>query len=491
MSLPRPLGMIAFPALQESPLNSPKCDRLVATLQQEIAPLHPGHRLPSIRQVAEQHQVSKTVAELAYHRLVARGMVEVRHGIGFFVSGGRSAPEPALRLPTPVVIDYIQGTGSGLRLSSGFLPSEWTLSSTVERELRALLRRPQGIGYGHATDPRGYLPLRDTLRDHMAERGIAIAPEGMLLSQGGRQALDLICRSLVQPGQAVAVDSPSYYNLNSLLRLYGVEAHPIPRRHDGPDLERLEQVFRSGRVRLFFTSSRHHNPTGTDMTPAVAARVVVLAERYDVQLIEDDCLGGFKAMSQPDLLTLAGPERVIYLGSFSKTITSAFRFGYLASSPATIAQVLRSKVDIGLFTPEFHDKVIHAVLLSGHYARTLERLREGIRRAFHLALARLDQLGFEQYSRDSEALFLWARHPAHPDSRVLAETLARRRISIAPGYLFDTEAAVSPWLRFNAIEIASAPMELLRQAFAPSSSLPGSFWTETPSIATPDREISD
>lgn len=446
-------------------MTTSKCDRLVATLQQQIAACHPGHRLASIRQVAELHQVSKTVAELAYHRLIARGLVEVRHGVGFFVSGGKTAAEPALKLPPPPIIGYIQGTDSRLRLSSGQVPLDWTLHAELERELRALLRRPGSISQPDSLEPRGYLPLRDQLRASLAERGVAIAPEGLIVTQGGRQGLDLICRSLA-PNQTVAIDDPCYYNLNSLLRHYGIAVRPIARRSDGPDLQQVEAAFKSGEIRLFFTSSRHHNPTGTDMSPTVAARLVALAERYDVLLIEDDSLGGFKPMSQPDLLTLAGPERVIYLASFSKTISTAFRFGYLASSPEQIARLLKIKVDIGLFTPVFHDKLIHAVLLSGRYARSIDRLREGIRRAFHLAQDRLDRLGFLPFSRDSESLFLWAGHPDHPDGARLADRLARQKIAVAPGHLFDAQGRPSPMLRFNAIELAAAPFELLQQAFA-------------------------
>jgi len=156
------------------------------------------------------------------------------------------------------------------------------------------------LEYGHAF---GYLPLREHLALMLAGLGITAHPGQIVLTQGTSQALELVIRYLLKPGDSALVDDPGHYNMFGNLRLQGAEMLPVPRNPDGPDVAILEKLA-AHRPKVYFTQSVMQNPTGTDMIPNVAFKVLQAAERHNFTVVEDDIFCDLQVKTTARLATL-------------------------------------------------------------------------------------------------------------------------------------------------------------------------------------------
>src|SRR5262249_9214757 len=152
----------------------------------------------------------------------------------------------------------------------------------------------------------------------------------ILLTQGASQGLELVIRHLLKPGDAALVDDPGYYNMFGNLRLQGVEMLAVPRNPDGPDIAVLEQLASAHRPQGYFIQSVMQNPTNTSMSPHVAFKVLQTAERHNFTVVEDDIFCDLQVKATPRLATLDQLNRVIYVRSFSKTLSGSLRVGFVA-----------------------------------------------------------------------------------------------------------------------------------------------------------------
>lgn len=196
--------------------------------------------------------------------------------------------------------------------------------------LRNLARADDTIlsDYGSA---RGSLALRRILLGRFAEEGIEARTEQVLLTASGTQAIDLICRFLLNPGDTVLVDDPGYFDFQALLRAHRVEVVGIPYTTTGPDTAAFEAAIAALGPRLYITNSALHNPTGAGMSPQTAHRLLSAAASHNLMIVEDDISADFEPSPSPRLAVLDGLDRVIRLGSFSKTLSALIRCGYIAA----------------------------------------------------------------------------------------------------------------------------------------------------------------
>ncbi|MEB3417876.1 PLP-dependent aminotransferase family protein [Salipiger marinus] len=306
--------------------------------------LAPGERLPSIRRFAAVMGVSPSTVVEAYDRLAAEGVIRSRPGSGFYVVG--VAPSLDLRAPGPQrdravdpfwVSRQSLDAGAGvLKPGCGWLPPDWMPQTALRRALRQLARAPDALlaEYGSSLGPPR---LRRILARHCAEEGLEIGPDALLLTPSGSQSIDLVCRYLLRPGDTVLVDDPCYFNFQALLRVHKVRIVSVPFTASGPDLDLFAAALAEHRPRLYITNSALHNPTGGTLTAQTAHRLLVLAGAHDLTVIEDETFAALEPEPSPRLAVLDGLERVIRIGSFSKTLSAAARCGYVAGPPDLIA----------------------------------------------------------------------------------------------------------------------------------------------------------
>lgn len=419
--------------------------------------LRPGAKAASIRIFAAQHKISAHTVYEAYERLVALGYMESRPRAGFFI---RRPHGQAFVRKTPSSIDlafdhlwqvrsHLTDMGPFLNVSSGRLPDDWTDAELIRASIKSLAAKADQL-LNRYSDPVGYLPLRQLLQARLGDLGIHPNLEQILVTAGASQAYDLLIRYLLRRGDRVMVDDPGYFNLFSNLQLYGIEALPVPRNNDGPDLDQVEKLAQQYRPSIIFTQSVLHTPTGTTLSPVVAHRLLRLAEQYDFRIVENDVYADFLGTPSTLLATLDQLSRVIYIGSFSKTLTAATRVGFIAADNGLIQNLTNLKMISSISGGQLDERLIFHALTEGHYRRSVIRLRSRLNAALQESGELLESYGFTVLCKPLGGKFLWLRHSRHENSEEISVLAAKSNLLIAPGKVFRPGLRATPWFRINA-----------------------------------------
>ncbi|MHC2333966.1 DNA-binding transcriptional MocR family regulator [Bradyrhizobium sp. USDA 4454] len=415
-------------------------------------------RLPSIRSFAATMGVSASTVVEAYDRLAAEGLIRARPGSGFYVS---SAALPPLSLapdqpqrdravdPFWVSRQSLDAASGALKPGCGWLPADWMPTEALRRAFRGLARAEDAVlaDYG-AT--RGSLALRRTLMARFADEGLDVSPEQVLLTMSGTQSIDLICRFLLRPGDTVLVDDPCYFNFRALLRAHQVKLVSVPYTPSGPDVASFEAVLEGERPRLYITVSGLHNPTGATMSPQTAHRVLNAATACDLTIVEDDIFADFEPEPSARLAALDGLNRVIRIGSFSKTLSASLRCGFIAARADWVEQLVDLQVATGFGGPcAVATEVIASVLATGFYRKHVEELRRRLVRARRDVGEKLQRIGIEPWLMPRGGFQLWCRLPEGCDSADVARAALADNIVLAPGNVFSATQSASGFMRFN------------------------------------------
>lgn len=418
--------------------------------------LRPGTKMTSIRLFAEQHAVSvHTVAE-AYERLVALGYFESRPRSGFFIKRAYASEQKRDSTQNfAKAFDHLWQLRSHLinadgllNVTSGKLPTDWMDADMVRASLKSVAAKIDSgmLQYG---DPHGYLPLRSLLQTRLSDIGVHARSDQILMTGGASQAIDLIIRYLLRPGDKVLVDDPGYFNLFSNLQMQGIEPLPVPRNHDGPDLDTLEKLAQQHRPSMMFTQSVLQTPTGSTISPGNAYRLLRLAEQYDFRIVENDVYADMLSESIPRLAALDQLSRVLYVGSFSKTLSVSARVGYVAAGAVDVRDLANMKMITSITSAQLAEKFVFHALTEGLYRRSVERLRLRLATSMADTEKALRPLGFQFFCRPLGGKFVWLRHPDFDSSSDIWKLAADSGIVIAPGKVFRSGMQDTPWFRLN------------------------------------------
>ncbi|NEX62527.1 aminotransferase-like domain-containing protein [Noviherbaspirillum galbum] len=415
--------------------------------------LRPGQKLRSLNEEAVANGVAKNTVVEAYLRLVAQGVLHARQGSGYYVAGAIERPRPHAIAPFSGITDGEALLTEQLerrlpvRPGDGRLPPDWLEESKLKHQLSSIrLLAADAYNYNSAW---GYLPLRERLCSVLAERGILASPDRLLMTQGANHAMDLVIRGYVQPGDAVLVDDPGYYPLLSKLNVGRARIVDVKRNQDGPCLEDLQEKARSSGARIFFTQSLAHNPTGGSITLGNAYGVLRIAEANNLMLVEDDPFADILPPSLPRLAALDQLERVIYIGSFSKTLAGSFRVGYVAAAKSVASELCRLLVATTVSTSSYNERLIFSLIDQGHYLRHLRSLQSRVADATQKTVQALKSVGLEACSPFGGGFYLWINTPPHMvDPKAVAHA-ASNGMLIAPSMAFSTDASCAPAMRIN------------------------------------------
>ncbi|MBJ7262436.1 MAG: PLP-dependent aminotransferase family protein [Burkholderiaceae bacterium] len=430
--------------------------------------LRPGMAVPSVREFARDHEVSTYTVASAYQQLVAAGWLVARPGAGYRVAhrtGSRDNPDASTanwELPSLnaawLLSDIFADHSIPIKAGSGWVPDDWLHDAGLQAALKQLARVPvsQLTGYGH---PYGYAPLREAIAARLESHGMSVDVSQVLLTQGVTRGLDLVVRTLLVPGDTVVVEQPCYANLLQMLRMAGLRILTVPRTMDGIDSEAVARVAAAHRPRAVFVNTVLQNPTGTSMSMANAFRLLQVAERHGMWVIEDDISRELLPGVAPVLGALSGGHRVVSLGGYSKTVSPAMRVGYLVGQRDLIRDLARTKMALGLTSPEIMERLVYQVERDGHYRSHLAGLRENLALAHGRVAQLLREHGLDIWAEPKAGLFLWARLAGKWRGRGangLAEQAAARGIWLAPGSYFEASEEDTAWMRFN-VAYSDAP----------------------------------
>jgi DNA-binding transcriptional MocR family regulator len=439
------------------PLTAQIADGLAALIQS--GQLAAGSRLPSVRQMATRLSVSTFTVIAGYDRLIARNLIEARAGAGYFVIG---AAKPhvidlgsALADPVDAVgfaLQALDSSGAEVRSGSGFLPESW-LSDVVPGALVARVAKARNALLA-SSPAQGHLGLRRQLSDYLAGFGVAANPAQIITTIGATQALDLLLRTLLQPGDSVIVEDPGYLFYSAQARAMDLNLVPVPRLADGPDLAAFEEAVKSFKPKAFVTQTLLHNPTGSTTSAAHCHRLLSLAESHGLALIEDDVYGSIAPKGATRLAQLDGLRRTYYVSSFSKLLSPALRVGFMAVPREAVDRIVGQKILSVLGTPSLGEAIVEAVLDSGRYSRHTLKVTGKLAQHRQRAQVLLTEAGVTLNPADG--LFLWGRFEPMKDSDSWVRRALEAGILLAKGSLFSPTGNYTDYLRFNAAHSCDA-----------------------------------
>ena len=432
----------------------------------------PGEKLPSERELATTLKVSRNTVTAAYGELEHRGILRRLRGKGAFICALPSAGEsfswsgkisPLANSMDEPVLELLArnlGTGKTLYPLSAGTPSleifpEEVYRATINRVMDESLNT--AIAVAHA---EGQWSLRQAVGDWTG-----VEPQHVMIVAGAQEAIDLVARCLVGPGDYVVIDSPTYPGAIQSFRSAGAQLLPW-----GTDwsLSQLEELFLRYRPKLLFTMPTFHNPTGRVMTLKTRLGLLELASRYRVPIIEDDVYGRtfFGSHQMPECLyKLDTHSQVLYMSTFSKMFAPGLRVGWVTAPAYMIKQLSLIKMRSNLFTGGLNQLALADLLRSGEMDFHLIRLRDhhaALCAAAVEALQPAINAGLIRCRIPAGGLYLWCRILLPFDPDLLFSMLETNGLSVAPGIAFQPDHQGKSSCCFRLCYTA-APMEKVVQ----------------------------
>jgi DNA-binding transcriptional MocR family regulator len=426
--------------------------------------LRPGDRLPSVRELSRQQRVSVSTVVESYQLLENRGLVEVRPQSGHYVRRRRPAlpePRPARRIAAPCRVGVAELVAQvyavmhdpevvplgGAQLAADFLPT-----AKLNRMAANIAREAGGAGVLYPP-PQGVLPLRRALARRAIDWGLAATPDDVIVTVGGMEALHLCLRAITRAGDAIAVETPTYYGLLQLLESLELEVIEIPSHHrTGIDLDALESTLRAGPVKGCLVTPSFNNPLGSLMPDEHKERLVAMLARHDVPLIEDDVYGDLAHDGSRPRPARAFDRKglVMLCGSASKTIAPGYRIGW-ALPGRWRDKVERLKFAQTVATPAVPQMAVAEFLANGGYDHHVRQLR----RRLAANVARFTDAVAEHFppgtrvSRPQGGFVLWIELPGGASARDLHAAALERGIGLAPGPIFSPRGRFESFFRLS------------------------------------------
>jgi len=435
--------------------------------------LSEGSRLPPERKMAAALGVNRTTVVNAYRELAADGLVEGHVGRGTIV---RRPSLASSQLPEPL-------TTHPLVWNEYFVPRPEGGRDPLLRDLMALLARSDVISFAagipapelsplddfrqamtHVLNTagqtllqpcpvEGYYPLRQTIARRLAGRGVTIRAENILTVTGSQQGLDLIGRAFLTSGDEVVVEAPTYLGALQIFSAAGARLLGVPLDEEGMRLDILENILARYRPKLIYTLPTFQNPSGCTMAPGRRLRLLELARRHRVPIVEDDPYGELYYTSQDPSPLLASDQDgyVIYLSTFSKILFPGLRLGWVAAPRPVIERLSQIKQLADLHCSTLIQGVVHEFCQRGALDEHLERVRDPYRRrrdAMLAALADVAPPGLE-WDEPQGGFNLWCRLPAGVKARQLMAEAAGHSVALVPGEVFYPDGGGQEEMRLN------------------------------------------
>jgi DNA-binding transcriptional MocR family regulator len=455
-------------------------------VKQDVAAgrLKPGERLPSSRQLARDLGVSRITTANAYAELEAEGIVEARAGSGTFVLPPRaplpSISQPPAELSPPdwqrrlegmrVHADRNRMLREAMRIhrSADVVPFGWARGDVrlfpiaeLRRTIAEAIEEDGPAASLQYAPSEGHAPLRSAIAEYLRQLGVDARVDDVVITGGAQQAIDLIARALIRPGDRVAVEEPTYPGALEAFEAAGARLVGVPLDVDGMRVDALAAHLENG-LRLVYTVPTFHNPTGAVMSAGRRRELVALAARHGVPVLEDDYLREvrFGSPIPPPIAAFDPAGNVIHVGSFSKSLLPALRLGYVvARGPLRERLALLKRIaDAGssaLLQRALHRHLAGGVLQS-HWRRTSR-----IYRRRQAAMAQALKRHFPStaaWTSPHGGVVMWVRVPGISISD-LFERAVPAGVSFGLGSAFFTEPADQPFMRLNFAAIDEGEIE--------------------------------
>ena len=324
----------------------------------------------------------------------------------------------------------------------------------------------QALQYGPS---EGYRPLRTLLAERLTRFAMPCSAEDILITNGSQQALDLMGKMFLDPGDAVLVEKPTYLGALQAFNQYQARYAVVAMDDDGMRVDEVERLLSrqhtSGqRIKLIYALPNFQNPTGRSMSLERRRRLVELADRFGVPIVEDDPYGELRYEGEPlpTLKSLDTHGSVIYLGTFSKILAPGFRLGWIVAGPEVMEALLHGKQPADLHTGMAPQMATHEVMKDGFVETHVERIKAFYKERRDVMLRAIEEHfpPDAHYTRPDGGLFVWAELPTDVDTRELLLDAIQDKVAFVPGQGFHPDASGTNTMRLN---FSNVPPDQLRE----------------------------
>ena len=442
-------------------------------------------RLPASRQLARDLGVNRITVENAYAVLETDGLIYSRMGSGTYVL----PPNPLLAFSKDKPGDSwplwqqsleLEGATSKnkaleekhrktarpadlISFASGIGDAHLFPAEDFRKVLQTVMRR-DGIAALDYGEPNGHAPLRETITHILASQGLHTRSENVLITAGSQQALSLVSQLLLKPGDVIMVESPTYSGALDLFRALGFKVVGVPVDRHGMQVEALEKLLQQHHPKLIYTIPTFHNPTGTCLSSQRRIQLIILADRYNIPILEDDFVGDlrYEGRAQPALKALDPGGRVIYVSTFSKILMPGLRVGFLVAEGPIYHRLVQFKRVNDLATSTLIQRALEVYVTVGRYQSYLRRscqLFHKRRDTMLLAIERFLPAGI-RLDPPQGGLFIWLQLPADLSSERLLPLACEEGVEFSPGNGFFSDGTDGRnWLRLNFVSQAPDKIE--------------------------------
>ena len=426
--------------------------RLSAALKQAIerGDILPGTRLPPERSLAKALSVGRSTVAAAYASLAKQGFVSRRQGSGTWVEpvgdmarsrAGELATRAHHKLFTVNSFERRKGAISFLAATPDGVEAIADFADAAAAEMQRALADHHGYW------PLGYPPLRQAIAKRMTERGLKTAEADVLITTGAQQAIALTAWAFVAPGDFAVLEDPTYPGAIDAYRQFGARILSVPVGSSGLDLALLRQVLSRTETKLIYATPSFQNPTGAVMPEAERRQLAELADFYGAHLVEDEAHAeiDFGDPAPPPAAAYAANDRVITVGTFSKTFWGGLRVGWIRAAQPALSHLARLKAILDLSSP-LPTQVLAALVLARADELIAARNRDMQSRASVMAESLRNRLPDWSFDEPGGGLVVWAKLP-HGSASEFAEFARAEGVLILPGSMTSASGSFDDHVR--------------------------------------------
>jgi DNA-binding transcriptional MocR family regulator len=422
--------------------------------------LKQGEKLPPIRKMAEYLGVNNSTVISAYNLLESSGYAYSRTGSGTYVmSRSQGTGRPSGEGESSIEgIGEIRARRDAVNFADSSPDPGLLNVEGFKHIIDEVLDRDGGEAFGY-TDIRGYRPLRERMAEYMENSGVFCGPDSIQVISGAQQGIDIIAKVLIDYGDLIMTERPTYAGAIAVFKSRGARIADIAIGENGMDMEELEDRLKEEKPKFIYITSNFQNPTGYSYSRAVRERLLLLAQRDDFYIIEDDYLSElyYSGERPASLKSMDTFDRVVYIKSFSKVFLPGMRLGFLVVPEKVRNRVAAAKQLSDISTSGFLQRVfelyIRKNMLEGH----LKNVRDNYSERYRVITGLLDSsLGEVEYYKSGGGIHLWLRLPAGMSSNMLYSQGLMENVIISPGSSFFMNEMDSRYFRLS---YASAGVE--------------------------------
>ncbi len=428
--------------------------------------LEPGARLPTTRALAEDAGINHLTAARVYRRLAELGYVTAVVGRGTFVRThppaaagpaddswqlGRLLPRRQTYTEQMLRESLVAGPGGEIALAAGFPDPELSPGPELA-DIAALLGRESPHLITDHLDVEGLPALRERVAQHGRAHGFARSADEILIVSGARQGIDLVTRALLGPGDAVAVESPTFTGMLASLQASGARVLALPVDEHGADVDELERLLARHEIKLVALQSSCQNPTGADLSPGRRQRLLELARERGFFVLEDGVYATLRYSGEErPRLRAEAPSHVIYVDSLSKTVGAGLRVGWIAASGPILDRLVQLKLDTDIHTSALPQHLLARYLEGDEHDRLIERAIPFYRRRRDALVRALERhvAADATWTVPPGGHHVWLTLRRPVDERELYAAALRCGVSYLPGGAVQAEHSSPPSLRLS------------------------------------------